>query len=157
MSDLKVVHLLKAPFLNGAERMLASAAEDLKKEGMKGIILGLRKDHALHSVLVVSGYQANVTPNSWFLAWGLSFAQILRSERTGVVHIHVESSFLLAALTSFLAGRELTVRTVYNWFRSAGRVPLRPIWSPVRMLGSLSIFTVPSAKASVWTMNLSLA
>lgn len=121
MSELKVVHLLGGLFPSGMERMLASAARDFEAEGISCIIVGQGSEHPFYEALIDTGYEVRIIPSVRTLAGCRALAQILLQQRPHIVHIHTESAFLPAVLTSYLSGRPRLVRTIHSVFRPQGK------------------------------------
>lgn len=120
MSGLRVLHLLGPLYPSGMERMLASAFDEFKDEGISGVIIGQGPAHPFYSALVEAGYAVHIIPRVRTLAGFLALQKVLRRERPDVVHIHTESAFLPAVVGSRLATSAPIVRTIHSVFRPNG-------------------------------------
>lgn len=121
MSELKVIHLLGRLYPSGMERMLASAAQDFAEQGIRSIVIGQGEGHPFRDDLANAGYDVRVVPSLRTLAGCFALSRIVSAERPDVVHIHTESAFLPAVLSSYLSARTRVVRTVHSVFRPHGK------------------------------------
>lgn len=121
MSALKVVHLLGGLYPSGMERMLASAAGEFEEQGVKGVIIGQGPAHPFHSALVEAGYAVHIIPRVRSVAGCRALRKVLQRERPDIVHIHTESAFLPAVVSSRFSSSAPIVRTFHSVFRPRGR------------------------------------
>lgn len=124
MSALKVVHLLGAIYPSGMERMLASAAGDFAEHGLDSVVIGQGSVHPFAATLAQAGYRVQLIPRVRSLAGSLALYRVLRRESPDIVHVHTESAFLQAVLTSRLSSRAPIVRTIHSVFRPRGKASI---------------------------------
>lgn len=121
---ITVVHLLGQLRPSGMERMLVTAAEYFRREGIHSVVVGQGLDHTYASELRVAGYDVRVqSPVTSSLKAAKEFRALVQEVQADIVHVHTERDYLRTTLVSrwALGSNGRIVRTVHNVFQAAGR------------------------------------
>ena len=124
-SVVRVLHILGPLRPSGMERMLVSAADDFRNEGVVAHVYGLARGSTFTDELRQAGYEVMLgVPVGRSLSAARALRRIVTERQIDVIHIHTEGNWLQTVLASRLAvagRRGAIVRTVHNNFLASGR------------------------------------
>lgn len=122
---VRVLHILGPLRPSGMERMLVSAADDFRDEGVSAYVYGLTRGSTFIDELRQAGYEVTLgAPVGRSLRAARTLRRLVAERQIDVIHIHTEGNWLQTVLASrwAVAGRRsVIVRTVHNNFLASGR------------------------------------
>ena len=117
-----VLHVLGELRPSGMERMLVSASDDFRAEGIDGVVLGQGISNPFASELIAAEYVVLESDGSLLERYRAMRRSVVE-HKVSVIHIHTEGKYLPTAIAAKLAlrGNGLIVRTIHNVFVATGR------------------------------------
>lgn len=123
MVTITVLHILGPLRPSGMERMLVTAADYLRREGIHSIVLGQGDHHPFEAALQSAGYEVTTLQRVGIFQQGSrDLRKLVQGAGVDVIHIHTESDYLRTALAArwALGRRGSIVRTIHNVFDASG-------------------------------------